>query len=297
MATGTDQTTKWDIKRLLDWTTGHFAKSGVDQGRLAAEMLLGHVLKCQRIELYTRFDYCPDPDEMTMFRDLVKRGAAHEPIGYLTNSAWFYSLELSVSSAVLIPRAETEVLVSEAIDYLRTLNGRESVGVLDLCCGSGCVAIAIAKNTEAGNFIASDLSGEALEVAGENVKRHELDDKIQLVQSDLFEGIDIGECGAFDLIVSNPPYISDVEFAKLDANVKDYEPRGALYGGADGLDYYRQIVEKADGYLTAGGKLMVEIGYDQGDDVAGLFEGAGYLQDVLVVKDSLGHPRIVVGRK
>lgn len=297
MTTGTEQQSEWDIKRLLAWTAGHFTKAGIEQGRLAAEMLLGHVLKCQRIELYTRFDYCPAPEEMTMFRELVKRGAAQEPVGYLTGTAWFYSLELLVSPAVLIPRPETEVLVSEAIDHLRGLNRKESVGVLDLCCGSGCVVIAVAKNAGNGTFIASDLSGEALEIARENIQRHGLAEKVRLIESDLFAGIDRAKCGAFDLIVSNPPYISEVEFAKLDANVRDYEPKTALFGGTDGLDYYRQIVGQAGDYLTDGGKLMVEIGYDQGDDVMALFEGAGSFGDVRAVKDRLGHRRVIIGEK
>lgn len=293
----TQSKTEWTNKRLLEWTADYLGKAEVEQSRLCAELLLAHVLNWQRIRLYTDFDYAPKPDELSRFRELVKRCGQHEPVAYLTGHAHFYSLDLEVNASVLIPRPETEVLVTHALDFLRQQTSRPTAYVLDLCTGSGCIAIALAANVVEADILAIDSSGESLEVARRNVEKYDLQGRVHLLEGDLFATMDQAPCAIFDLIVSNPPYISAAEFDKLESNVRKYEPRGALLAGADGLDYYRRIAGEAGEYLADGGVLMVEVGYNQAREVAGLLEQAGAYKDIKVYKDHLGHGRVVKAAK
>ena len=286
----------WNIKRLLEWTSDYFAKNDVASERLCAEILLSQCLSCQRIELYTRFDYCPPEAELGRFRDLVKRCANHEPVAYLVGFKEFYSMKFKVSPSVLIPRPETEVLVAQAIDFLNGYS-RPAADCLDLCCGSGCIGIAIASNVMEAEFTSSDTSDDALELTSENAETYELGERLKVCKSNMFEDIESSGKGVFDLIVSNPPYISDVEFAKLDKNVVEYEPHLALKADDDGLEFYKIIAEQAGEFLVGDGMLMLEVGYDQGHVVSELLEQAGNFTDINMVKDSLGHNRVVKARK
>jgi len=295
MATQVDNS-PWTLKRLLEWTSDYLAKAAVDQPRLCAEILLAEVMKCQRIELYMAFDKVPTPDQLSTYRDWVKRCSKHEPVAYLIGRQHFFSLEFKVSPAVLVPRPETEVLVTQALAFLNQSN-RPTLDVLDLCTGSGCVAVALAQNFVEAEFIASDISAEALAVAAENIARYDLGPRVKLCQSDLFDAIESSGKGIFDLIVSNPPYISAPQYAKLDKNVRDYEPPMALRGGEDGLDFYRRIVRHADKYLADDAALMVEVAYDQAEAVTELFQKCGYLNNVQTARDALGHHRVVSGIK
>ena len=297
MTTETQQKSEWTTKRLLDWTSDYLASGDIDQPRLCAEILLAHVLRCQRIELYVKFDYCPTPVQLTDYRGLVKRCAAHEPVAYLTGKAHFYSLEFEVGPDVLIPRPETEVIVTAAIEFLRHQTHRSTVDVLDLCTGSGCIAVAIGANVVEAEVVAVDKSAAALQIAAKNVERHDLGSRITLVESDLFGGVDSAGKGLFDLIVSNPPYIAEGEHAALPADVRDHEPAEALLAGADGLGYHRRILTDAEPYLADEGALMVEVAYNQAGAVKRLFEQAGYLKNVSSMKDELGHERVVAARR
>ncbi|MBN2376774.1 MAG: peptide chain release factor N(5)-glutamine methyltransferase [Sedimentisphaerales bacterium] len=293
MESPTEQKTEWTIKSLLEWTAEYFGRSGVEQPRLCAEILLAYVLDCQRIELYVKFDHCPGAEQLSEFRRLVKRCAEHEPVGYLVGKAHFFSLEFEVSPAVLIPRPETETLVAQAIDFCRHQTMRPRVEVLDLCCGSGCVAAAIAANVVEVEVVAVDNSPQALQIAEKNVQKHELTGRVTLLESDLFEKVAQSGKGIFDLIVSNPPYISTEEYEKLSPMVRDYEPSGALLAGADGLEVIRRIIEQAEPWLADDGALMIEIAYNQSEQVIALFEKAGYLGEVRAIKDGLNHDRVV----
>jgi len=293
----TKQQSKWTIKRLLEWTTQHFTQAQVSQPRLSAEILLAYVLGCERIDLYVKFDNCPDAEQLTRFRELVKRAAQHEPCQYLTGKAHFYSLELEVTPAVLIPRPETELLVTGAIDFCRRETHRPTIDVLDLCTGSACVAIAIAANVIETDIIATDRSKEALDIAGKNIAKHDLQERIALYESDLFDKLNQAPKSIFDLLVSNPPYVSNAEFEQLAPMIRNYEPKHALLAGDDGLDVIRQILDQAEPYLADEGALMLEIGYNQAQDTLALFEKCGYLKDITAVKDNLGHQRIVKARK
>ncbi|MCD6395505.1 MAG: peptide chain release factor N(5)-glutamine methyltransferase [Planctomycetes bacterium] len=287
---------QWTIQKLLDWMNGYFTEKTVDAPRLTAELLLCHVLGCQRIELYTNFDRVVDQARLARLRELVKRCAEHEPVAYLVGRCEFYSLAIKVNKSCLIPRPETELLVERAVDFLRAR--QTTAAVLDLCTGSGCVAIAIAKNVADCSLTATDVSDDALSIANANIKTHALAERIRLLCGDLFDPIVAGldETG-FDLIVSNPPYVSAAEFETLDKNVRDYEPRQALYGGIDGLDVYRRIAEKIDPFLKPDGALILEIGYAQGPAIRQLLEQTALFKNIKVEKDHSNNDRIVTAHK
>jgi len=285
----------WTIQKLLNWAAEYFTKNGLDSPRLSAELLLSHILAIKRIELYTQFDKPVSKQQLDKLHNLIKRAVQHEPLAYLIGKTEFYSLELNVTSDCCIPRPETELLVERAIEFLRTQTGKQFV--CDLCTGSGCIAIAIAKNFSNADIIATDISDAALGVAAKNIEKHQLDDRIKLLCGDLFEPLvphlDVDK---FDLIVCNPPYVSADEFEKLDKNVKDYEPKLALFAGADGLDTYRRIVEKVDAFLKPDGALMLEVGYSQGEAVRELLGQTGAFAEIKIEKDFHNNDRIAIAK-
>jgi len=280
----------------LNWVTEYLTNKGVDSPRLSAELLLCHSVGLTRIELYTQFAQVVPQRQLDTLRDLVKRAGLHEPVAYLTGRTEFYSIELDITSDCLIPRPETELLVQRAIEFLRTRDGVQFV--CDLCTGSGCIAVAISKNFSDARVIATDISAGALEVAARNVEKHQLHERIELLQGDLFEPLvrqlDVTE---FDLIVCNPPYVSSAEYETLARNVRDYEPESALLAGADGLDIYRRLIEKVDQFLKPSAALMLEIGYAQGPAVRELLERTGAFPEIKIEKDSHDNDRVVTARK
>jgi release factor glutamine methyltransferase len=227
---------------------------------------------------------------------MVKRAGLHEPVAYLTGKTEFYSLELDITADCLIPRPETELLVQRAIELLRTRDGVQFV--CDLCTGSGCIAVAIAKNVPDAHVIATDISAAALAVAARNVEKHRLKEHVRLLCGDLFEPLikqlDVNQ---FDLIVCNPPYVSTAEYENLDKNVKDYEPESALLAGADGMDVYRRIIEKVDELLKPGAALILEIGFAQGPAVREMLEENGSFAQIKIEKDLQDNDRIVSATK
>jgi release factor glutamine methyltransferase len=285
----------WTIKKLLDWVCGYFEEKSVDSPRLSAELLLCHVLELERIQLYTFFDRAVNPPQLAELRGFVKRAGEHEPIAYLVGRCEFYSLPLTISPDCLIPRPETEHLVEKAIMLLRDRLGTQYV--LDLCTGSGCIAAAIAKNVNNSNIVATDISDAALKVAAANIEKLQLTKKVKLFCGDLFDPIIKGlDDSQFDLIISNPPYVSEVEYASLDKNVKNYEPAQALLAGVDGLDIYKRIAKKAGDFMKPDGALMIEIGYAQGPAIRELLENAGIFKDILIEKDFANNDRIVTAK-
>ena len=286
----------WTIQKLLNWTAEHFTEKGLDSPRLSAELLLSHVVGLKRIELYTQFDKPVTKPQLDQLHDLVKRAGQHEPIAYLVGKTEFYSLELNVTPACMIPRVETELLVERAIEFLRTRTGKQFV--CDLCTGSGCVAVAIARNYPDCRIIATDISDAALSVAAKNIEKHRLKERIRLLCGDLFDPLvpqlDVGK---FDLIVCNPPYVSAAEFEKLDKNVKNYEPKLALYAGQDGLDIYRRIIERVEQFLKPDAVLMLEIGYSQGQAVRELLEQVRIFAEITIEKDIHDNDRIAIAKK
>lgn len=286
----------WTIQKLLNWVNEYLTEKGVDSPRLSAELLLSHVLGLKRIELYTSFDKLVTKQQLDKLHDLVKRAGRHEPIVYLTGKTEFYSLELDITPDCMIPRPETELLVERAIEFLRGRKGKQFV--CDLCTGSGCIAVAIAKNAPSARIIATDISASALAIAEKNVEKYNLKDKITLLCGDLFEPIipqlDVEK---LDLIVCNPPYTTAAEFESLDRNIKAYEPRIALYAGEDGLDVHRRIIEKVDTFLKPDGALILEFGYRQGQAIRELLERAGCFAEIAIEKDTGNNDRIAIAKK
>lgn len=288
--------TQWTIQKLLTWITEYLTKNAVDAPRLSAELLLSHVLGLTRIELYTQFNKVVDKTDLDALHALVKRAGQHEPVAYLVGRTEFYSIELEVDAHCLIPRPETELLVQKAIEFLRTREGVQHV--CDLCTGSGCIAVAIAKNFAEAKVTATDISDAALAVAARNVEKYQLGERVQLLCGDLFEplvpGLDVTQ---WDLIVCNPPYVSAAEYEALAKNVKDYEPELALRAGDDGLDIYRRISAQIDQYLKPNGTLLLEIGYAQGPAVRELLEATELFAEIVVDKDANNNDRIVTAKR
>ena len=283
---------QWTIKKLLDWMTGHFTEKKIDSPRLTAELLLSSVLNMQRIELYMNFDKEVEKTNLEKLRSLVKRCLDNEPVQYLTGRTEFYSISLKVAAGCLIPRPETELLVERAIEFLRTRSDPQYV--CDLCTGSGCIAVAIAKNFADAKFVATDICDNALSIAAENIAKYNLGERIHLLHGDLFKPIiDQLDVKEFDVIVCNPPYISHPELENLEPKVKNHEPQLALNGGPDGLDIYRRIADEVGNHLKKDGLLLLEIGYLQGQAVKQLLEDTKIFGQIKIEKDLSNNDRIV----
>ena len=284
--------TVWTIKALLAWTTDFLKSKGIESPRAEAQILLAHVLKCNKVDLLVRYDEEPTEAERTRFRELIQRRVAGWPVAYLVGTRDFYLLSFEVSPAVLIPRPETETLVLEALGYLKPLT---AATVLDLGTGSGCIAISIAHQKKDAHVTAVDVSPDALAVARRNAAKNGVAERITFLQGDLFAPIPAGT--TFDLIVSNPPYIAPDEFPSLAADVRDHEPRIALEGGSDGLAFYRRIAAGVGPFLKPGGRLLMEIGYTQDEAVRGILASQSGLEVGTSLKDMAGHSRVVVAKK
>jgi release factor glutamine methyltransferase len=286
---------EWTIGRLLSWTTDFLRSHGSEAPRLEAEVLLAHARGCSRVALYTAYAELADQRLRDQFRDLVKRRSKGEPVAYLVGHKEFYSLDFEVNRDVLVPRAETEHLVMAAIDWVRRREKPSPTGqpvrIADLCTGSGCVAVAIAKHLADARVVACDRSARALDVARRNVRRHQLEDRIVLVESDLMEPP--FPDGRFDLIVSNPPYVTTSEYSQLDPQVKDHEPREALEAGEDGLAVIRPLIAEASGRLVPGGRLLIELSPSIAASVISHLESQGVWDAIGCTKDLAGHDRIV----
>ncbi|QDT46043.1 Release factor glutamine methyltransferase [Symmachiella dynata] len=288
--TGTDQ--PWTVGRVIDWTTGHLKKHGSDTPRLDAEILLAHARGCPRIQLYTHYDEVLDDEVRASMRALVTRRAQAEPVAYLVGHREFYGLDFHVSSDVLIPRPDTETLV---LELLTLAAGRPGPQILELGTGSGCIAVATAANLPAAKIVAVDISPAALNIAVKNATAHNVAERIDFREGDLFEPLDSE--AKFDFVISNPPYIADAELAQLDADVRDHEPHLALAGGADGLDVIRRILAEAGQRLKSGGFLLLEIGAEQGNVLPELIAASGDYREARIVNDLAHRPRVAVAER
>ncbi len=272
------------ILDVINKTTPYFEKAGIESPRLTIELLLAHVLKKKRLELYLEFERELDEKTLEALREMVKRRVAGEPVQYIAGEAEFCGLKLAVDRRVLIPRPETELLVEAVVE-------RKPSKIVDVGTGSGCIAVALAKRLPAAEVTGIDVSPEALEVAAGNVKRHGLEKNVRLLPGDLLEKLpDSFTC---DAIVSNPPYIASGDLAKLPREVKDFEPVQALIAGEDGLEVIRRLVVEARRFLSPTGFVALEMGAGQRAAVEQLFVGADYTV-AQVLKDLQGHERVIV---
>jgi release factor glutamine methyltransferase len=304
------------ILEVINKTTPYFEKQGVESPRLTIELLLAHLLKKKRLQLYLEFERELDETTLEALRGMVKRRVAGEPLQYITGEAEFCGLKLLVDKRVLIPRPETELLVEAVAERMKAEGGgrkteaaekktgdggekardkREEteVRIVDVGTGSGCIAIALAKQLPEAEITAIDVSAQALEVARGNAKLHQVEKNIRFLESDLLENLP--SSFVTDVVVSNPPYIADGEITKLPKEVRDFEPVTALQAGEDGLKVIRRLVIMAKRILSPSGLMALEIGAGQRAAVEEFFGQQGY-EVVEVVKDLQGHERVIVAR-
>ncbi|MFQ3592503.1 MAG: peptide chain release factor N(5)-glutamine methyltransferase [Gemmataceae bacterium] len=276
----------WTIRRLLEWTRDYLAGKGIESARLEAELLLAHALRCAKIALYTRYDEVPDEAQRAAFRELVQRRVKGHPVAYLLGKKEFFSLEFEVNPAVLIPRPDSEWLVSEVKQGVKSL---ASPRLLDVGTGSGCLAIALAVNLKTAQVTAIDRSEEALAVARRNAQKHQVSQRLRFLLGDLFAPV-AGE--RFDGIVSNPPYIRTGDLGGLAREVRDFEPHLALDGGPDGFAVIDRLLSEAGEYLAPGGSLWMEIGFDQAEETQRRAAAAGWTL-AKATRDAGNHVRVL----
>jgi release factor glutamine methyltransferase len=282
----------WTVLRLIRWSADYLAGKGVENARLDAELLLAHALETDRLQLYLQFDRPLTPGERDLFRPLLRRRAAREPLQYITGRTGFRELELLTDPRALIPRQETEVLVQVVLDWAAAQDADDLTAV-DFGTGSGCISLSLAVEGPFREVWAVDASPAALELAALNAQRSAVAERIHLVRGDSLAALPGGR--TFDVVVSNPPYVAAGDAVGMQPEVVEHEPHGALFAGEDGLDVLRALVSQAPDRIRPGGLLAVEIGADQGEAVRRLVEEAGAFSGVTVREDLSGRPRIVSG--
>ncbi|QDV33222.1 peptide chain release factor N(5)-glutamine methyltransferase [Tautonia plasticadhaerens] len=287
-----DRDEPWTILRLLNWTQSYLRDKGSESPRLDAEVLLSHVLQTDRVKLYTQYAQEVGSTDRASYRELIRKRAEGSPVAYLVGRKEFFSLPLSVSPGVLIPRPDTEFAVVECLDVLK---GRAEPLVVDVGTGSGAIALAVAHQRIDARLVAIDLSPDALAVARSNAERHRLSDRVEFVEGDLLAPV--ADRGPFDVIISNPPYIPTGVIPTLDAGVREFEPHLALDGGEDGLRVVSRLIEQAAPLLKPGGHLILEIGSDQEQPVRDLLGSFPELEPAPTVRDGAGHPRVIRARR
>ena len=263
--------------------------AGIDTPILDAEILLSRVLEITRTQLITHLETKPPCESVALFDKWVERRARREPLAYIIGQREFYGLCFEVNPSVLVPRPETEILVETSILLLKDIPNPR---IVDIGVGSGAIAVSLAHALPKSRVCGTEISTEAIAVARKNAERIGVSERVQILDGDLFQPL---RDMSFDLIVSNPPYIPSGDIDSLEPEVARCEPRGALDGGTDGLDYYRRICSESPEYLVAGGHLAVEVGQGQADDVKGLMRDGGF-HEVRSVKDYSGIERVVIGR-
>ncbi|MFQ5586272.1 MAG: peptide chain release factor N(5)-glutamine methyltransferase [Thermodesulfobacteriota bacterium] len=302
--TGEMDTTGMTVTDALGWAGACFGRAELAEPDREAGHLLAALLGCTKGELYLGRTQMMSEGDVRAYRRAVERRVSGEPSQYIAGEQEFRGLSFKVNRDVLIPRPETELLVEEALDILRN-SGKRDVGgeygdtpiVIDLCTGSGCIAVAMTHEMAQLRCVATDLSKPALRIARENAVRSGVQGRIEFLEGDLFDPLE-GEAlgGRVDMIVSNPPYVPKGEIATLQTEVRCFEPVAALDGGEDGLDFIRRIVSGAPHYLTGEGALVMEIGYGQSEGVQALFEESDYSWTVEVRRDYAGIERVVKAR-
>lgn len=280
----------WTIRRVVAWSAEDFARRGIASPRLDAELIAAHALAIDRVRLYMDLDRPLVPEELARIRELVARRRKREPIAYLLGRREFYGRSFEVSPAVLVPRPETETLIERALELLPD---GTSGPVLDLCTGSGCIAITLAAERGSLAIDASDFSEPALEIAARNAAALGVVDRVRLHHGDLFAAL--GDARPYALITCNPPYVAERDRASLAPDVAEHEPALALFGGQDGLEVLRRLAAQARRWLAPGAPILIEIGADQGRAVAELARGGG-LSEITIRADLAGRDRVLEAR-
>jgi release factor glutamine methyltransferase len=285
----------WTIIKLLGWTTSYFASRAIESPRAGAEILLAHVLNLQRVDLYLRYDQPLTQPELDRYKALIRRRVRREPVAYITGCREFWSMNLTVSGDVLIPRPETECLVEQVLAELSSEDTAGPSRILELGTGSGAIILALASSLCRSVCFASDVSERSVRAARENARRHGLDGRVHFFCGDWTRPLRMG--GVFDVIVSNPPYIPTGQIKTLEPEIHLYEPLRALDGGDDGLASVRRLIMQAHRFMRPGGCLLLEIGHDQREAVRQIVATAGQYEVPLFTKDYAGVNRVVRMRK
>ena len=281
----------WTIRRLLQWTTDYLTERGSETPRLDGEILLANACDCERIELYTTYDEKAPDSVRDAFRSLVRERARGVPVAYLVGKREFYSLTFRVTPDVLIPRPETEHVVLSVLEKSKDWEDAETVHCIDVGTGSGVIAVCVARYISKARVLAVDISEAALEVARGNIVTHEVQDRVELMQSDLFGNVP--EDQLFDVVVSNPPYISEAELANVSAEVRCHEPREALVGGSKGSEVLERLVPQSADHLRPGGYLIFEISPMLEEAACQIVAADDRFGEPVVNKDLAGHARVV----
>ncbi len=286
--------TVWTILALIRWADERFKKEGLATPRLDAEVLLAEALGMDRVGLYTHYDQPLQPEELARFRKLIIRRLKREPVAYILGKREFWSLSFKVAPGVLIPRPETEVLVAEALKTLAQLDGKE-ISILEIGTGSGAISVALARELPAAKVVATDLSPQALALAEENALHHGVQAQIHFLKGDLFQPLPKGS--NFNLVITNPPYVPRGQLSSLMPEVRDFEPRMALDGGVDGLDFFRRALPKVGDFLNSGSWFLAEMGEGQDRKILEMAEKVPGLNSFESVKDLAGIKRVFKARK
>lgn len=278
-------------RQILQEAIRKLQKAEVEEADNDAWILMSEAFNISRTDYFMKSgDECTDNARTELFDSMIERRVRREPLQYITGHAYFMGYEFRVTPDVLIPRFDTEILVEKSLEY-----ASDGMKVLDMCTGSGCIAVSYALQCRERGYDnvevnAVDISSAALSVAADNAMRAGVD--INYIRSDMFTGVS----GVYDMILSNPPYIPTRDIEELEPEVRTSEPVGALDGHEDGLFFYRILAAESPSHLKAGGRLIMEIGYNQADDVCSLLEQNKFA-DIEVIKDLAGHDRVVCGRR
>ncbi len=294
----TATTDAWTVIRLLNWTTDFFRKRGSESPRLDAEVLLAHARDCTRIDLYTSFDTEPSEEQREAFREMVRRRGDGSPVAYLVGYREFYSLRMRVNESVLIPRPETEHVVIEALDQAKRLQADDAsrvIRIVDVGTGSGAIAIALAKHLPTASIVAIDQSNMALQIAKWNADQHNVANRIEFVEGDLLDKID--STPTIDIVVSNPPYVSDAEYELLAAGVKNHEPKLALVAGPKGTEVIERLIDQASDRLVRSGQLIIELSPMIADACADRVNETNRFETPRFVRDLAGLKRVLSAQR
>jgi len=280
------------VLEALNGASDYLQNKGIKSARLNSELLLAHILNCKRMELYLSFDRPLQKSETDSYRELLKRRSTFEPLQHIISKVEFYGLEFEVNNSVLIPRPETELLVEAVIE---SVIKDERINILDIGSGSGNIAVALAKNLPSSKVVGLDISEKAVETSIKNAKLNGVENQVMFVQKNILNGIDV-QRNEFDVVVSNPPYVSINDFENLDPELRLYEPKIALTDEGDGLSFYRKISVLSGSLLKINGKIFFEIGAGQSKEVESILIENNFA-NIVIKKDYSEIERIISGKK
>ncbi len=289
-------TERWTVLRILEWTQKYLSKKGIPNPRLESELLLSHILGFDRVRLYLNYDMTLSSGELSRFRGFIERRVTGEPLAYITGYQEFWSIRFKVNPSVLIPRPETEILVEQALRLI-ALEDWQVPRIAEVGTGCGAIAISIAKSAPSAKILAAEISWEAIALAKENAIAQNVASRVCFVQGDLLSFAKSWGEGVFDLVLSNPPYVRRDDIVKLQPEIRNFEPRRAIDGGIDGLDFYRTLLNDVPLCLGQGGWLILEIGADQGAEILDLTGRIGGFKHTGVIPDYSGRDRALIAQK